>query len=302
MAGKKVLCGKCKKEIGKGGSVQCDKCTEWLHLRCAEMSELFCSSMSKQSGVYFKCIDCRSAPNNSTDLSQQISQLHIKLDAISNQLTQHKAETENIIETSICNLRAEFTSRLERIEADVVSCYSQVKGLDTSVENKMKEQEAITNVIYHRANRTDIVINGLPTAISNLENIVVDLCSFYGISIDVNDIQHVCFMNKSKSILVKFKRVRIRDNLMAEYHKSRSLKLSDLISGDVHSRVYLNDHFAPMAAKMNFMCKQMLMKKIIKKYKIYNADIPRVTISYEDGSYVTKEYGDCEKLFAEVGV
>lgn len=300
MTGKKVICGKCQKDIGKGGSVQCKQCMVWFHLRCAEMSEEFCNSMAKQSGVFFKCVPCRAAANDYNQLCQQISQLHSKLDVISNQLSLHKAETEKHIASSISDLRNEFVARFEKIEAEIVSCYRQVKGLDTSVDIKMKRQEADNNVIYHRANRTDVVINGLPTAIPDLEKVVVDLCSFFGISIVANDIQHVCFMNKSKSILVKFKRVRIRDNLMAEYHKTRSLKLSDILDADVHSRVYLNDHFAPMAAKMNYICKQMLMRKKIKKYKIYNADKPKVTIYYEDGSSTSKNFYECEKLLEEV--
>ena len=39
MAGKKVNCGKCRKDIGKSGSVQCDECLDWLHLACAEVND-----------------------------------------------------------------------------------------------------------------------------------------------------------------------------------------------------------------------------------------------------------------------
>lgn len=71
----------------------------------------------------------------------------------------------------------------------------------------------------------------------------------------------VCCMRKA--MLVKFNSVHLRDNLMEEYYKARMLKVCDVVSGDIDSRVYLNDIFSPAAVKLNQMCRSLLQSKII---------------------------------------
>lgn len=288
MPARKILCQKCKKDIGKSGSIQCKSCVLWFHLPCAGVDEQFVALSSKNSGVSYKCKDCCDKPNS-------FNLLNTKLDNLSVQISSNNDAIDKKLESIVVNIRGEFVSRFERLEEEVANFNALVKGVDAGVDVKLKKLEEENNTLHHRLNRTDVVVSGLPKDISNLEETIKNLCRFYGISVDDRDIQHVCYMNRKQSVLVKFCNVFIRDKLMAEYHKTRSLKLGDVDRSGISTRVFLNDHFGPMASKINFICRQLLKKNKIKKFKIYNADKPKVSITYPNGSDILMGFERCIK-------
>lgn len=295
MAGKKTNCGKCKKDIGRNLSAQCDECLEKLHLACAGVDEAFCILKSKNNGISFICVNCKNCSTSNSSLRNEIDILNKKMDNMFEGMSQQNNSIDKKLEDIVIKLKSEFFSKFEKIEEELKRC-QQAKELDSDMEYKMRKLEIDNNTLHHRLNRTDVVINGLPNKIDCLEDTIIKLCLVFNITINASDIQHACFMNGNKSVLVKFCRVRIRDCLMGEYHKTRSLKLSDIDGSDIHSRVFLNDHFTPLSARMNFVCKQLLNKKKIKKYKIYNADKPKVSILNTDGTNVMLSFEECEKL------
>ncbi len=50
-------CGKCKKEVLKAG-IQCQKCSDWLHLKCVDLPNFVPKSLTNP-GVFFFCEGCR---------------------------------------------------------------------------------------------------------------------------------------------------------------------------------------------------------------------------------------------------
>ncbi|KAI8116597.1 hypothetical protein CVS40_11346 [Lucilia cuprina] len=69
------------------------------------------------------------------------------------------------------------------------------------------------------------------------------------------------------TLLVKFNSVHLRDSVMKEYYKTRTLKVCDVMGGDIDRQVYFNDHHSSAT-----ICRRLLRLKVITKYKILNAD------------------------------
>lgn len=109
-------------------------------------------------------------------------------------------------------------------------------------------------------------------------------------------------MNNKKLILVKFNNVMVRDNVMKEYFKLRSLTVKDILGGEVASRVYLNDHYSPAASSLNNLCRKMLHLKIISKYRIVNADRLMAKLTLSDGKDVEYNMAECVEFLNQHSV
>ncbi|KNC28047.1 hypothetical protein FF38_06830 [Lucilia cuprina] len=154
-----------------------------------------------------------------------------------------------------------------------------------SYMRRMGNYGPIPNAKATAFNRADIVINDLPAGMEDLVAVGVKIGSIHDVQISENDINHVCYFNNRKAILIKFNRVSLRDKIMKQYLSSRSLTVRDVIGGDIASRVYLNDHYSP-AAKLNAICRKLLNRKIISKYKILNNDRVKAKITMSGGDEI----------------
>lgn len=294
MPAKKILCPECKKDIGKSGSIQCRNCSSWFHLPCAGLDDLFVEMSLKYNGVFFVCKDCIDKPHN---LSGEMKTLNEKLDCLSQQISNNKDYLNSRLDNVVQDIKTDLISRFAAVEERVSSCNNLIKDIENDFNVKIKKLDNENNTLYHRLNRSDLVISGLPKGIANLENAIKNLCAFFSITIEQRDLQHVCYMHKKGSVLVKFCNVYTRDKLMAAYIKKRNLKLNDIDKSGITTRVYLNDHFGPHASRMNYICKQLLRIKKITKYKVYNADRPTVSVTFANGQQDSMNFEKClEKL------
>ncbi|KAI8124910.1 UBX domain-containing protein 6 [Lucilia cuprina] len=168
-------------------------------------------------------------------------------------------------------------------------------NLVASSEGKFTEEDMDKTLYDLRFNRADIVINDLPAGMEDLVAVGVKIGSIHDVQISENDINHVCYFNNRKAILIKFNRVSLRDKIMKQYLSSRSLTVRDVIGGDIASRVYLNDHYSP-AAKLNAICRKLLNRKIISKYKTLNNDRVKANITMSGGDEVVLDCAGCSEL------
>lgn len=170
------------------------------------------------------------------------------------------------------------------------------------LRKKIADLEDENNMLHKRLNRADIVVNGLPDGLSDFMVIIRDIGKIYNLDISTHDINYACYFNNRKSVLYKFNNVFLRDNLMREYFKSRSLKLCDVIGGDINSRLYLNDHYSPAAGRLHTLCRKLLQKKIITKYKVLNADKVKASLTMSDGRIMTCNFSECASFLDNTSV
>lgn len=103
-------------------------------------------------------------------------------------------------------------------------------------------------------------------------------------------------MFNRKAILVKFNSVFIRDRLMRAYFKSKALKYSDVMGGDIGSRVYLNEYYSPAAGKLNSLCRRLIRQKLISKFRVQNSDRVKAKLTLLDGNEVIYGVEECAEL------
>lgn len=200
-----------------------------------------------------------------------------------------KNESEMLaIKTSLDDIKSEMSSCLTDMKSSIAECGSKVTNL-----------EAQNNIIHRRLNRANVVVAGLPEGITDLVDVVVALGDFYKVALTRHDVHHVCYLYNKKQILIKFNSVFVRDGIMKEYFKTRTLKVCDLIKGDgddLVNRVYLNDHFSPAASRLNAVCRKLLRLQAIKKFSIINADRLRARLTLLNGNEVVRDALECDSL------
>ncbi|KAI8116596.1 hypothetical protein FF38_14551 [Lucilia cuprina] len=211
----------------------CSKCNLWLHPTCAKVSE-------KPESFSFTCSGCAHSrvPDDDDDGS-----IKAEVRALSNSFNNFvKANQDFKKEVSTC---------VNEVKTDILACSKLINSVYSSTSTKIAELKTENDILHRRLNRGDIILSGMPAGLDDLISNVVSLCLFFGITINSKDVYQVCYMNNQKLILVKFDNVSIRDRIMKEYFKTRSLKLCDIMGGEVSSRVYLNDHYSPAASELN---------------------------------------------------
>ncbi|KNC25473.1 hypothetical protein FF38_05860 [Lucilia cuprina] len=189
-----------------------------------------------------------------------------------------------------------MASCFREMKSEILECNKLIANIDKSTSTKITALENENYVLHRRLNRADIIISGLPNGIENLFDPIIKIGSYYNISISKSDINHVCYIHQRKSVLVKFNNVFLRDNIMSAYFKTRSLKVADVVEGNIDLRIYLNDHYGPAAGKLNAICRKLLQKKVINKYRILNGDKLLVKLTMSDGSVVIHNAVECDSL------
>lgn len=275
-------CGICDENIGKTqSSLQCQTCPVWFHAACANVSDKEHTMVKKNSGLGYFCAKCKEDQTGGDD---DIRALHKKFDDGREDFNSIKGAFAD----AVSDIKTEMNSCFRELKADIVNCTTNINKVESFTSAKISNLEIENHVLHRRLNRPDIVIRGLPAGLEDLVVAVVALGAFFNIPIAGHDISHACYINKKGLILVKFNNVFVRDKIMSEYFKTRTLKVSDIIDGGVadgvESRVFLNDHYTPAASRLNVACRKLLIDKKIKKYRLFNADKLKAKITLLDGN------------------
>ncbi|KNC34051.1 hypothetical protein FF38_09592 [Lucilia cuprina] len=178
-------------------------------------------------------------------LQKEIGDLNSKIDAFINKVDGEQTSIRQALADTVSSFKLEMASCLKEMKSEIVDCNKLIHSIDSSTTRKITALEVENNILHKRLNRADIVVNGLPDGIDDLLSVAVKIGSIYNVPIGKNDVNHIRYFNKRKSILIKLN----SDEVMKECPKTRSLKVSDVMGGDIALRVYLNDHFSPAAAQ-----------------------------------------------------
>lgn len=310
-------CGSCSAAIGKTqASLQCRNCKKWLHATCANVSEQELKILSDAKNMAFICSSCDGDYDDAGDEMRNLNkkldsfinkhqadqcELSKKLDDFIQKNEEDKLALQNAFLSAVSEIKNEMGTCLSRMKKDIIDCSKLIDHIDKSTNAKVTALETENNILHRRLNRGDIVISGMPEGLTDLVDPVVALGKVYDVQVCASDINHVCYMNNRKQILLKFNNVMTRDRIMSEYFKTRSLKICDLISdsrfgGDLVNRVYLNDHYSPSASKLNGLCRKLLRGKIINRFKILHSDRLRAKLTLPDGKDVVYDAVECAAL------
>lgn len=301
-------CGTCNKNVTKSDSgVRCNYCRIWFHSICADISdELYKILGEKNGSLVYTCANClknpRESPSNasSSEMRQCIEELDKKISAnfsaFTAELRTEQRDLKDMIGSSISDIRADLSSSLKELQANIADCNNAIKHVETNTLEQISNLELENNRLHRRVNRADIVITGLPSGINNLFEPILSIFSHYKINADAKDINHCIYIQQGRSLLVKFNNVHLRDDLMKAYFKTRSLMLSDVIGTQVAARVYLNDHLTPACNKLQTICRTLRKEGKIAWFRILNGDVPLVKIKFSDGSTKQCDFLQCCEL------
>lgn len=299
MPATKFKCSICDEGIGKShGSIQCKQCNSWLHLQCAEISEKDLTFLKEKSKSFiFICPGC-SEGHHECSVFDQIKDLKCSFENIAKELRADNNDFKNTMMKMIADFKNETSLCIKEMKSDIVDCRKLVDEVDASTKSNISKLEIENNALHRRLNRSEVVVRGLPSGLNNLSSAVVSLCKHYNIDIIEQQLNHVCYINNMRQIIIKFNNVDVRDLLMKEYFKTRSLRVCDVLGGEIQARVYLNDHFPPIAARLNALCYKLSRQKLISKFKVLNKDNPRAIITTNDGKRMECDLAGCGNLMA----
>lgn len=303
-----IECGLCSESITKSqGSIGCNICRKWFHASCAKLADKDLLALKAIKVSAFICSVCQSNLSKIRDnvgvtgVGEDIRNLSKKLDTfIENQNTEIIA-----MRTAIDNMKSEMTLCLTEMRTDINKYSERIDRIEMSTSTLSGETKALkaeNNALHRRLNRGDFLIGGLPDGLDDLVEHVISLGAFFKIQLTRQDVNHVCYINRRKQILVKLNSVDCRDKIMKQYFKTRSLRVCDIVKGqgpDITSRVYLNDHYTPAAGYLNTVCNKLRRLNVITKFKILNGDKTCAKLMFPDGKDVIKDVDECVKLLNE---
>lgn len=266
-------------------------------MSCAGISDKTLAAIRETPGLYVKCKDCLGAPATDVlSISGDICSIHEKMDRVLKKMDDDRNELNIKLDSAIKDIQNELSSAVTDLRNDVSACHTFIKKVETSAETKMVRLEVENNSLHRRINRCDIVINGLPDGLDNLLNCVIAIGTFCNISISNADVNHFFYVNQGRSVIVKFNSVHVRDAIMKEYFRTKSLKLRHVIGGEITSRVYLNDHLSPASSRLNTLCRRLIKQKKVLKFVMLHSDKPMVRLTLLNGEEATSTYDECLKL------
>ncbi|KAI8120458.1 hypothetical protein CVS40_8053 [Lucilia cuprina] len=297
---KTYKCGSCNDTILKTqGSIMCNSCKLWLHLNCANVSkEHLVLFKDKQSSFSFTCPACLNAADDNGSLRDEVRALKTTLEDFIKTSQNDRDSYKNSLAEILSQFKDEMLASNRQLKDDILTCSKLIRNVDSSTTSKLKSLEMENHVLHRRLYRGDVVLSGMPAGLDNLTSCIISLCSFFGIDITDRDINQTCYMSNQKLILVKFNCVSIRDRLMKDYFKTRSLKVSDIIGGEISSRVFLNDHYSPAASALSAVCRKLKRQKSITKFTMLNTDKVQVKLTLIDGREVVYDMEQCSELLS----
>lgn len=309
------VCPYCKKNLSKlKASIGCAICGFFSHAECVGISDTQVDWLYKNRAVKFTCKSCcekantinnslplpknnsdsnNSNTNNMSADHEDFSSILLSLQKSINRLDDRFNNISTKIDAMAQKLREELCLDMQNIKDDVKNCNSRINEVDKSNQDKINKVASRYNTLERRQNRSDILIYGLPQSIKNIEEIVKKIGELFGITINETDINHCCHIHKKKCILVKFNSTKLRDKLMQSYFKSKPICQNDITDSEATNRIYLNDNLSPSSNKLNFICRKLRLKKMIKKFNIINMDSPKAKITKLNDSIVVLDLQQC---------
>lgn len=333
---KEFICPVCSKHINKTvPSISCGDCHSYFHLPCVGFDDDQIDLLTKNKNFRYSCDQCITNPKKTTENSVEMqlklgfSEVCAKMNqSFNEQKTQMEKQMQNLLTLfedrvgkMVNEVRDELSSDLTQVKSDVNVCQQNVKLVETSTNAKVQELVTNNNILQRRLNRSDILIRGLTKGIKNLRKPVLKIAVLCNVSLQHTDIQHCCYMAGGEVVLVKFNSIYLRDTIMANYFKIKSIYLKDILGdddkhvgdverngcdgvenggggvgygnggadrvndgSDIEKRIFLNDHLTPIASKLVYLCRDLKRKQIILKFTHINTDVPKVKITFRDKS------------------
>ncbi|KAI9584801.1 hypothetical protein GQX74_006696 [Glossina fuscipes] len=158
------------------------------------------------------------------------------------------------LEEQRLRMSEEVLSKLEDMSSKMHSWAKKVDELESFAKKKILQLENKNNRLHCFMNRADIIIKGIPPAVKSdkLRDIVIAIGDVYGVTLTPFHIKVCCRMQRQAAVLAKFNNVAERDLIMKKYFKDLKLKLCQIYNtDDVVSRVYLDNNYTPVVAKMS---------------------------------------------------
>lgn len=274
-----LTCIICSAICKKSDSVVCALCNEYQHVECLlKMSNLTQNdNISKvKPGYSFGCKKCSNSSNNT---------MTKKIDAVEKQLL----DLTNIIKESV-------TSQLADIKVDLSKSIYNSQKFEEETSKKIDELEYENNSLRKQLNRSDILVNGLPSYMTteDLYSTAISIGKACDINISEYDIHFCAWIKKKSAVLIKFNNVLKRDLIMKNYRKKYDLKLCDVTETDIEKRIYLNNHFIPLEAKLHYLCRSKIKLGEIKSYRIHTYSNPikikLINANNEEESFTAPEF------------
>lgn len=299
-------CGICSAETTDTNCVLCCKCNIWFHADCENISKTVFSMLSKNKSLEYKCVNCVENPADNSDdafkneMRAQFANLRASINSLASDMSvvrQDQSEIKSKFESLATEIRSDLTNGLEEMRGEVQKCKDLVDSHDAVYKNKFMELELQNHCLQHRLNRADIIVSGLPGDLEKLNDVAVNICSLLKVDIAPNLIDSALYIRKRRSILVKFKNIVQRDEVMRVYYKSKSIKVSDVIGGSDGSRVYLNDNYSTLANKIWKICIKLKRENKITGFSLINREI--LTVKFIMPNNVSKilNFRECVEFF-----
>lgn len=297
------LCGVCEIDTKRKRCLPCRSCDIWFHPDCVGVTKELFATLDKNRNLTYTCKECMENPPDDSDVSfknemrKEFAALKSSFQAHSTDMKNEQTQIKDKFESVFVEIRKELSSKFMEIKDEVANCKNLINSNDIATKKKLCDLELQNHALQHRLNRSDVVITGLAVDIVDLKTTLITLCTFLKVDIVPDNILNIMYIKQRGAILAKFDSISTRDKIMSAYFKTKSLKLSDVVGGNVVTRVYLNDNYSSLANKLLRLCWKLKKDKKINGYSIINRDILKAKITMLNNAVKIVTLQECVDLF-----
>ena len=170
-------------------------------------------------------------------INTRIDSLDAKIDGMETRLKEHLnseiAEANNFLKLELASLNNKIAVIVERV--------GLVENIDMDTEMRLSELERL-------AHRNDLIINGLPDSVTNLNSVCKNICNIIGLDPTTIDNCNL-FRVKSGAVVIKFSSSYVKDLFFRSYLKFKRLNLTH-IGFDSAQRIFVNESLTKQTATL----------------------------------------------------
>lgn len=208
--------------------------------------------------------------------------------SIMNPLTNKFDALEKQIQNLTSFIKEEVISQLNEIKTDLAKTLSRNNKFEEDTASKLTHLERENNNLQKQLNRADIIVTGLSNNLKTdeLYAAAIAIGKVCNVPLSEFDVNFCTYIKHKTAVLIKLNSVLKRDIIMKNYRETYNLKLNQVIATDIESRVFLNDHYIPIVAKLQYLCRKKKRSGEIIRFKVRNFEPFLFKMTYKNNKEV----------------
>ena len=193
---------------------------------------------------------------------------------------------------------AEFNKKINDSKDEIILKLrdenATLKAKVEELESRIVLGEITTSKLDQYNRRNNLVFDGIPNTVTNLEETVIKLCEKININFCSSDVEACHRLGKSNKTIVRFVNRKFCGSILKEKGKINKLKMFNDFGFD--GKIFVSSNLSKLNDKISFYCRKLKKARSLSKYWFYSGSIYVKRNDDEEG-YIIQHPNELSKMF-----